>query len=208
MSIKITRTDEGYVARVTPPESKSGDWTSNAPLTQDELRRNMERLGVHQVDMWDSIRSADRAWFRAHPDEIDESQVINVTRAPNGNGYFALVDHRGGVWSTDHALAREELLAQTDNFRLAPGLLPSRIDDADRAWIQDRESDRAALKSVDVLRTADGYFIRVLGQLRQWPDTALTRDALVDTLIGFSLPHDRVMALLARADDEWEPQSR
>ena len=62
MSIEITRTDAGYVARVTPPESKMGDWATDGPLTQEELRRNMERLGVHEVDMWDFIRGADRRW--------------------------------------------------------------------------------------------------------------------------------------------------
>jgi hypothetical protein len=60
VSIEITRTDDGYVARVTPPHSKAGEWASERTLTQEELRRKMVQLGVHEVDMWDFIRGADR----------------------------------------------------------------------------------------------------------------------------------------------------
>ena len=62
MVIEIVRQEDRYSARVTPPHSKFGDWVTEKPVTQEELRHKMYELGVHEVDMWDFVRGADRRW--------------------------------------------------------------------------------------------------------------------------------------------------
>lgn len=59
MSIKVWRQGAGYMAEVTPPESKDGVQATNAPHTREEMSALLDRIGVHTQDLWDAISEAD-----------------------------------------------------------------------------------------------------------------------------------------------------
>ena len=58
MAVIVTRRGGEYMAQVTPPEITS-EWKTDRPYSRDELRRMLESLGVHPIDVGDAFYQAD-----------------------------------------------------------------------------------------------------------------------------------------------------
>jgi hypothetical protein len=62
MPIVIHLIGERYTAEVTPPHGRQV-WSTSEPMTQDDLIREMYKLGCHQTDMGDAFSEADPDWL-------------------------------------------------------------------------------------------------------------------------------------------------
>lgn len=63
MPIRIKREGEGYSAQVTPPHGGGSNWTSDSPMTLDDLIEHLRSLGCHQTDIGDALNLADPEWL-------------------------------------------------------------------------------------------------------------------------------------------------
>lgn len=58
MAVIVVRHGDEYTAEVGPPELARG-WSTDRPYGRDELRRMIENLGVHPIDVADAFDQAD-----------------------------------------------------------------------------------------------------------------------------------------------------
>jgi hypothetical protein len=63
MPIRITRRDDKYDVKVTPPHGRGTYWSSPGPLTAQEVVDRLEELGCHQTDIGDAMFEADPMWL-------------------------------------------------------------------------------------------------------------------------------------------------
>ena len=59
MAVIVSRRGDEYTAQATPPEVQE-PWETDRPYGRAELRRMIEDLGVHPVDVADAFFQADR----------------------------------------------------------------------------------------------------------------------------------------------------
>ena len=64
MSIKLTRTAEGYEAEVTPSPRLPTAWSSGLPLPQQEVIDRLVEFGYHMQDVADALQFADEDWAK------------------------------------------------------------------------------------------------------------------------------------------------
>ena len=62
MAIVVTKTADGYVARVTSPHGGGTNWSTIEPMELAELIKNLRALGCHQTDIGDALYQADPDW--------------------------------------------------------------------------------------------------------------------------------------------------
>ncbi len=63
MPIIIRKTDEAYLAEVTPPHGAGKPWSSPQPMSRDELVAALVRIGCHQNNIGDAFSDADPGWL-------------------------------------------------------------------------------------------------------------------------------------------------
>jgi hypothetical protein len=63
MAIEITLVDGEYTATVSPPHSSTA-WSSDKPMSADELDARLRELGCHPTDIGDAFYEADPAWVQ------------------------------------------------------------------------------------------------------------------------------------------------
>lgn len=63
MPIRIRREENRYLAEVTPPHGRGVEWTSDSPMTLDDLIKRLQSLGCHQTDIGDALTIADPEWL-------------------------------------------------------------------------------------------------------------------------------------------------
>jgi hypothetical protein len=61
MAIEISMIEGKYHAQVTPPHCEV-EWTSDEPMTVDELDARLRQLGCHPTDIGDAFYAADHEW--------------------------------------------------------------------------------------------------------------------------------------------------
>ncbi len=59
MAIAVQKVLGGFVAKITPPHSKKGEWRTVLPISKAELVNKAVELGVHQRDILDAIWEAE-----------------------------------------------------------------------------------------------------------------------------------------------------
>ena len=62
MAIRITRANNKYLARVTPPHGGGIAWSTAEPLGANELIQELKSRGCHQTDIGDAFYEADEDW--------------------------------------------------------------------------------------------------------------------------------------------------
>ena len=68
MAIEVSKTADGYTARVTPPHGSGQPWSAPRPLSLDELISALREQGCHQRDIGDALYEADPNWEAAASD--------------------------------------------------------------------------------------------------------------------------------------------
>lgn len=63
MTVEVTRSGSGYLARVTAPDGTER-WSSEAPMELEELIGRLRELGCHQTDIGDALYAADPDWLK------------------------------------------------------------------------------------------------------------------------------------------------
>lgn len=64
MPIMIEKVGDSYSAEVTPPHGGGVPWSSERPLSRDELIAALVARGCHQTDIGDAFYEADPDWLR------------------------------------------------------------------------------------------------------------------------------------------------
>ena len=59
MPVVVSRHGDEYTAKVTAPQVRE-TWETDRSYPRDELRRKIESLGVHPIDVADAFHQADR----------------------------------------------------------------------------------------------------------------------------------------------------
>jgi hypothetical protein len=62
MSIKLTRTPDGYEVEVTPSPRLPTAWSSGRALPQQEVIDRLVEFGYHMQDVADALHLADEDW--------------------------------------------------------------------------------------------------------------------------------------------------
>ncbi len=66
MTISIKKVGKNYTAEVTAPHGNDTNWTSSAPLSCDELIKQLSAIGCHQTDIGDAFYEANPQWLEEH----------------------------------------------------------------------------------------------------------------------------------------------
>src|SRR5215204_778081 len=61
--IHIKRENEGYTGSITTLDGRSTYWATSGPVTRDELIKELQNLGWHQIDIGDAFYAADPDWL-------------------------------------------------------------------------------------------------------------------------------------------------
>jgi hypothetical protein len=64
--IKITKTQDGYMAEATPPHVKES-WASASPLNAEEMVNTLREHGCYARDAWDAMQDANPTWRQELP---------------------------------------------------------------------------------------------------------------------------------------------
>jgi hypothetical protein len=64
VSIKVTRTADGYEVEVTPSPRLPETWASNGTLTYEETEDRLVEIGYHLQDITDALYWADQKWAK------------------------------------------------------------------------------------------------------------------------------------------------
>jgi hypothetical protein len=65
MSIKLTRTPDGYQVEVTTSPRLPTTWSSGRPLPQQEVIDRLIEFGYHMQDVADALHFADEDWTKS-----------------------------------------------------------------------------------------------------------------------------------------------
>jgi hypothetical protein len=63
MPIVIEKVNDLYLAEVTPPHGGGARWSSEEPMSRDELIAALTARGCHQTDIGDAFYMADPDWL-------------------------------------------------------------------------------------------------------------------------------------------------
>jgi hypothetical protein len=69
MSIKLTKTPDGYQVEVTPSPRHSTAWSSGRALPRQEVIDHLAEFGYHLQEVADALHFADANWTTSGADQ-------------------------------------------------------------------------------------------------------------------------------------------
>jgi hypothetical protein len=170
-------------------------------MHRDALYQELSRLGMHQRDIVEYLRFADREYLLAHPEEPDPGEFVNIELSEKG--WRAWAERRDG-FSIESAETRDGLLSRLVARGFERDAVTSLMDQAEASWNDDVRHNRSQFGTMIIGRRGDGYLWRLIGAGRWHPDRPLTRPEVMRLLTRtIMLSEQQADALIERADREW-----